>query len=141
MKKINIITLFFSVLIIMIVNSCRRNTPNCHTYYTIKNNTSSAIYFDWDDDSALLQLNHFPGSSPAENECDANAEKEDGNNGTCRESDISYSSTNKLYIFIFDATVIETSPWQTIKQNYLLLKRYGLTKAQLDSANWMINYP
>jgi len=121
-------------------STCSKNKPDCHEYYTIKNNSNSAIYFRWSRDSALKLLSYSPGSSPAEYKCAAN----EGMNDTyraCYEAEINLSSLKKLNIWIFDAHIIETLPWDTVKKNYMILRKYSLTKAQLDSANWIINYP
>lgn len=138
--KTKIILSAFATWIVTMGNTCSKNKPNCHQYYTIKNNSSSAIYFRWSRDSALNSLSYSPGSSPAEYKCAPNDKRKD-NFRSCYESEINLSSTKELNVFIFDAKIIETVPWETVKQDYMLLKRYSLTKAQLDSANWIINYP
>jgi hypothetical protein len=46
-----------------------------------------------------------------------------------------------LIIFIFDAAIVDTTPWETIKKNYLILKRYDLTLKELDSLNFKVIYP
>ncbi len=121
-------------------STCKKNKSNCHRYYTVKNNSNKAIYFIWNIDSALSSLNFPPGASSAEYKCEANTQKSDSYPG-CIEDVINNCSNKLMYVFIFDAQIIETIPWDTVKQNYMLLKRYSLTKAQLDSANWIINYP
>lgn len=47
----------------------------------------------------------------------------------------------KLIIFIFDAAVADSVPWETIKKDYLILKRYDLTLKDLDSLNFEVIYP
>jgi len=47
----------------------------------------------------------------------------------------------KLIIFIFDAAIADTTPWDTIKKKYLILKRYDLTLHDLDSINFKVTYP
>jgi hypothetical protein len=138
MKKI--ILSVFIVAIVTMGSTCRKNSPDCHVWYTIKNNSDNAIYFEWTRDSALALISYNPGSSPAEYKCDPKQRKNDTRNG-CYETEILLSSTKKIYIFIFDAQIIETVPWETVKQSHMLLKRYDFTKEQLDSAKWIINYP
>lgn len=136
----NIFLILSVVAVCCISSACRKNKSNCHIYYTVKNSSNKAIYFIWNIDSALTLLNYPPGASPAEYKCVANTQKSDSYPG-CIEYVINNSSNKMKYIFVFDAQIIETVPWDTVKQNYLLLKRYSLTKAQLDSANWLIDYP
>lgn len=118
---------------------CRKNS--CKKCYTIKNLSTKAIYFGTQFDSALIRLNYPPGASPAEFKCEVNSEKSEcGHEFSCALQGLD-SYYPKAYFFIFDANVIETTNWDTIKQNRLLLKRFDLTKAQLDSCNWVITYP
>ena len=46
----------------------------------------------------------------------------------------------KLIIFIFDASIADKTPWDTIKMNYLILKRYDLTMKELDSLDFKVIY-
>lgn len=46
----------------------------------------------------------------------------------------------KLIIFVFDAAIADNMPWDTIKKNYMILKRYDLTLQNLDSLNWTVIY-
>lgn len=47
----------------------------------------------------------------------------------------------KLIVFLFDRSIVETVPWDTIKKNYLILKRYDLSLEDLERMNWTITYP
>jgi len=44
-------------------------------------------------------------------------------------------------VFIFDAHTIETTPWDSIVKHYMVLKRYQLTKSDMEKMNWIITYP
>jgi len=46
-----------------------------------------------------------------------------------------------LMVFVFDAEVLETTPWDTVKSNYLVLKRYDLSLEDLQDMDWKIIYP
>ncbi len=50
-------------------------------------------------------------------------------------------NTTKLMLYIFNNKTVESVPWDTIRQNYLILKRYDLSLEDLDSLNWTITYP
>ena len=127
LKKVNIIVLGLIIFIITTASTCAKNKANCHYYYTLKNNSSASIYFGLGFDSSLIRLSYNPASSPPEFKCNVNNEKSQRLN-RCYEGDLDYFG--RMYIFIFDAHVLETTPWDTVKQNYMLLKRYELTKAQ-----------
>jgi len=49
--------------------------------------------------------------------------------------------SDTLSIFIFDGEIIETVPWDTIRKNYMILKRYDLSYDDLVRMNWTISYP
>lgn len=56
------------------------------------------------------------------------------------EEKFSYSY-DTLMIFVFDAAVLETNPWETVQQDYKVLKRYELSFDDLQRMNWTITYP
>jgi hypothetical protein len=47
----------------------------------------------------------------------------------------------KLSVFIFDAAVVENTPWDTVKAKYMILQRYDLNLEELEKFNWIITYP
>ena len=48
---------------------------------------------------------------------------------------------DSLFVYIFDAELIENTPWEVIAKDYLVLKRYDLTLEDLQRLNWKITYP
>lgn len=139
-KYTGLIVLLLFFIVTRAMTCYKKNTLDCHSNFEIRNNSSGSIYFGLGYDSSLLLLDYPPVVSPENYKCLAFSTKEKSF-GRCLEGDISYTPTKKLYFFIFDAAVLESTPWQTVKQNYMLLKRYDLTETQLDSANWVIDYP
>jgi len=138
--KTRLVLILSIISIVTTSDTCKKNRPDCHVSYTINNNSGNAVYFIVNKDSGLNLLSYPPGASASTYKCEANSQKSHFYRG-CYEYIINTSSTKMLYIFIFDAKIIETVPWDTVKKNYMLLKRYDMTKAQLDSINWKINYP
>jgi hypothetical protein len=49
--------------------------------------------------------------------------------------------SGKMMAYVFDNNVFNSVPWDTIKKNYMVLKRYDLTLQDLQSKNWTITYP
>jgi hypothetical protein len=49
--------------------------------------------------------------------------------------------SDTLSIFIFDEDVINNIPWDTIRKNYLILKRYDLSYEDIDKLDWTISFP
>jgi hypothetical protein len=53
-----------------------------------------------------------------------------------------FNESNKpMMLFIFSRDTIDHVPWDKIRREYNVLRRYDLTKANLDSLNWTITYP
>jgi len=50
------------------------------------------------------------------------------------------SSKKKIYVFVFDSLTVETVPLDSIRDNYILEKRYEFTLKELDSLKWIIEY-
>jgi len=49
-------------------------------------------------------------------------------------------SSTKLMIFLFSKDTIDQVPWEKIRSEYKILKRYDLGLRELDSLNWTIEY-
>jgi hypothetical protein len=57
------------------------------------------------------------------------------------EDEFKRNENKMLMIFVLDAQVVETVPWDTVEKQYPVLKRYDLTMEDMDSLNWTITYP
>jgi hypothetical protein len=44
-------------------------------------------------------------------------------------------------VFVLDLQVVESNPWMDIYNNYMVLRRYDLSLADLQCLNWIITYP
>lgn len=56
---------------------------------------------------------------------------------------IKHLSENNYYLMLFlmNETVIVNHDWNTVRKDYLILKRYDLTLDSLEARNWTITYP
>jgi hypothetical protein len=45
-----------------------------------------------------------------------------------------------IMLFFFSRDTIDQVPWEKIRSEYNILKRYDLSKSKLDSLNWTIEY-
>jgi hypothetical protein len=52
-----------------------------------------------------------------------------------------YNGAEKLTVFIFDAALVDSTPWPQIRQNYQILKRYEYTLEELQALNRELVYP
>jgi hypothetical protein len=46
-----------------------------------------------------------------------------------------------VHLFLFSKRQIDTIPWDTIRDNYLILRRYDLSKDDLVNGGWEVSYP
>ena len=136
MKHLKFILLFLLVSILFSSTRCSDN-KTCHYSIIILNNSNKAIYFNISfryPDTTLDSNPTFDSSFKIENQ----SQKVD-KYGRCLEGDFSY--TSKIMCFIYDAQTIETTPWDTVKAKYLVLKRYDLSLKDLENINWSVTYP
>ena len=53
----------------------------------------------------------------------------------------SLSDTDTIRVFVFDSEKYEETDWSAIRDQYLILRRYDFTQADLDILGWHIAYP
>lgn len=136
MKYVSV--LFFGIILISATCS-NNNDKDCHNTITIVNNSDKTLFFYMSHeypDTAIINYNPSDAGSYYKIEKNSSHKhiKRD-----CFEYD--FKINPKLMYFIFDAQVLETVPWDTVKANYLVLKRYDLTLQDLNDMNWSITYP
>ena len=139
MRQFKIINLIQLGIVLLFTISCI-DKENCHDNIYIKNNSDKAIYFDksyvYPDttlrDDGLIQ-------DPTNYKVEKYSENRSVTRG-CYEG-IMQSSYPIIMFFIYDAETLETTPWDTVAKNHLVLKRYDLSLADLERLNWTITYP
>lgn len=47
----------------------------------------------------------------------------------------------KMCLFLLDKDVVDNVPWETVREDYMILQRYDLSIADLEKLNWTIYYP
>lgn len=52
-----------------------------------------------------------------------------------------FGVNDTISFYFFDADVIENTPWETVKKEYLVLRRYDLTLENMKTLNWCVPYP
>jgi hypothetical protein len=125
--------------------ACGDKEDNCHKTITFVNKTADALYVvansDYPDTMAFrnqpnpLLDSNFTKVLSNENNTQALWRRD------CIElafKDLIPSDT--LMIYVFDSEVLENTPWETVKTNYLILKRYDLSLQDLKNTNWTITY-
>lgn len=103
--------------------------------YDLKNNTNKLIYYGYSFSYPDISLKGIIEFVPRINSAYQIAP---GRVQAQSLGDFSRNST--MQIFIFDADVIEKTPWDTVVKYNMFLKRYQFTEAELQKMNWEIIY-
>lgn len=118
------------LLIIMLFSA-----SDCHNkdyeYLYIKNSSDKAIYYsisDYYPDTTIVKQYSSQGPLHPDETTYFGAGYEE------------FEMNNTLIFFIFDADRIEQVPWDTIVSNYLILKRFEVTKEDVRNMNDTITY-
>ena len=142
MKKV--IKILLVALACMATRCPDKESENCHTAIRFSNNSDKDLYirhYDLLRPPHITEIEHINGAvqqrykvySAEQN----NRKATDG--FTCYERIFRMDSLINLYIF--DATVLENTPWDTVAKDYLVLKRYELSLADLQRLDWQVTYP
>ena len=138
--------IFIIIMSLFFYQSCGDNEDDCHKSITFVNTTVNALYVvsssQYPDTSTFVGVPNplldpnFTKVFPNESNTQALWRRD------CIElafKDLISSDT--LMIYVFDAQVLETTPWDTVKANYLVLKRFDLSLFDIKRMNWTITYP
>jgi hypothetical protein len=135
MKKLQVIKTLISISFLFLLIQC----DQWDRKMKIVNNSSSAIYYN---DSYMypdttLRIDDNPISLSrllvASGETVSNPRR-----GRWEEV---FDICDTLMIFIFDETTLKTVPWDTVRKNYMILKRYDLSLEDLVRMDWRVTYP
>jgi hypothetical protein len=137
------IQLFISVMVLAIgSNNCYKNSEFCHHTIRMLNNSNSDIYVDislnYPDTSNLGGIKGiiYKGSPNKILKMDV---AHGISNRDCFEDFFSYRN-DTLMLFIFDAELIESVPWDTVIKKNLYIKRLDLSLEDLKSNNFLIKF-
>jgi hypothetical protein len=134
----------FMKSILLILSCLLIANSSCHKDEGLKlrvnNKSEKAIYVSWTSAYPDTSLNHManPTYNSQINKVGANSLQPDYYGDP---SKAFFKSIDTLSVFVFDAQVLENTPWDTVKAKYLVLKRYDLSLDDLIKLNWIIIYP
>ena len=134
--------LFIVLLIQVLINACSyKNTDNCHKVRTFLNKTDKTLFVDFGSYPLSVAENYVSNPFIA-NPSFKILPRETNNTalsyGNCLED--SFQKAQKISVFVFDADIVQNTPWETIKANEIYLKRYDLTLQDWQNNNWTITY-
>jgi hypothetical protein len=130
-----IISLVLIGISFICLNYSCHDTPE--SKFEIRNNSDSSIYFAFSysyPDSSLSRINSVPYYK-------GNLwQKLLAHEGKYEGTGI-FDLSQTTLVFIFDAQTIENTPWDSIVKHRTVLKRYQLTKSDMEKCDWTIIYP
>jgi hypothetical protein len=143
MGRLGKISLVFIVGLVVSSFKCKQESGDCHKSIKVINNTADAIYIGFTTaafpDTLFSNAVPNPALQPAAKKIKAGEQNNTAisvvHGGQCIED-----ATN-IMVYVFDATVLETIPWDTVKAKNSYVKRYDLTLQQIKDRNWVIAYP
>jgi|WetSurMetagenome_2_1015567.scaffolds.fasta_scaffold293107_2 hypothetical protein len=140
MKAIKMIAII-SIQLILMANSCKEGGSYYDYKLKVINKSNMTIYAEYTMSpiDTLLPYTQSPfNHSP--DKAAPNGTITLGRGGSWEDA-FNKVVNQKLRIFIFNASIVDDTPWETVKKNYIILKRYDLSLHDLDSLNWTIKYP
>jgi hypothetical protein len=135
------------IFLILVASTCKKESDTCHRRVTIKNQSGNSIFVDWGSNYPdTILRNEFPSplSQPQQYEVLPSEINSQGitTGGDCFESRFkSQITSGTLMIYVFDKTVLQNNPWDSIKKYSMYLKRYDLSLQDLQNKDWTITYP
>jgi hypothetical protein len=143
MKKMQIPILILSFL--LICSTCK-DDENCHDTIIFFNKSSDTLY--------VISSSEYPDTLAIRNSPDPTLNSNftkvlpfEKNSTVLWGRDcveLAYKdliTSDTMMVYVFDAKVLETTSWDTVKANYLILKRYNLSLLDLKEMEWTITYP
>jgi hypothetical protein len=140
MKNVQLLLTCILISFVTMNFSCQKEKDGYHSYYVLKNQTPHPLYSDWNFDSTEVGGNYPLAVDPATTKCEASSDRKFGYRDAPFEYSFEHSAEHKLYIYIYDAQVVETTNWDTVRKNRLYLARFVYSREQMDSLDWNIFY-
>jgi hypothetical protein len=139
MKTIEKYSLAF--LSFMVLNiSCSHKDENKHDLILFKNDSDKTIYLKSSVDYPDTMI-HFSNPVLAGNSYKV-APNTIGDPLRLTDTyEELFRQIDTLMVFVFDSQTLENVPWETVINNYIILKRYDLSYLDLNTINWTIIYP
>jgi len=128
--------ILLTMFVTLSASSCN-NKEELHRYIYLINSSDKAVFYGLSyayPDTSLKKIEDAPGNNGS-----IAYKINVGKQTTLPAASFAYNPTMQL--FIFDADVIENTPWDSIVAYNMVLKRYQFTESDMEKANWTINYP
>jgi len=120
--------LFLLLSVICISSTCSKSRYS--TAFFIKNNSSKTILYSWSDKYPDTSITDILNGVPID---------------PLQTRGPFYYTVSPIAgiveIFLFNSITVDSIPWDTIKKNYMVLKRYDLTIDSINQMNRIVTYP
>ena len=126
--------LFLISIIVLLIFGC--HDKDDHRYIYLQNKSNKTIYYGLSSsypDSSLTKIDDHPGNNGS-----IAYKVRISDETTLPAAFFAFNSTMQL--FIFDADVIEKTPWDSIVKYNLILKRYQYTESDMQKCGWTITF-
>lgn len=135
---------FYLTLVASLLSiSCHPDRYN--TWFTIKNNSSRGIcysyFYSFPDTSIPIGGYLPPGEADPPSVTSPSSITYDLVKSASLENVFSVTPSGNFQLSIFDETVADIVTWDTVRANYLILKRYDLTLGSINKMDRIITYP
>ena len=151
MKNVTVLTLVLLVYIICAAVSCeQKENDNCHVAIRLSNNSHKDVYVRAIQLDFLQSGSGELGYSRYRNTVTPVYKVKSGEQNNRRATDdnycledtfIDHSFSDTLNLYVFDAFIVENTPWEVVARDYLVLKRYDLSLEDLQKLDWRVTYP
>jgi hypothetical protein len=140
MKLVNKMTIILCVFAYALSNSSCGKDEDKHDLIVFTNNSSELVYVrgNWEYSDTTINFSN-PALAGDYYKVSANSSGDPLKLQDTYEG--RFNQYEKVTVFIFDSRVLESTPWETVKANYLVLRRYDLSLDDLKRMNWTITYP
>lgn len=139
-NSVRVILLIIALSIIIGGADCSRKDENCHDKIKIINNSDKTLFFYVSykyPDTSIVDYNPYVAGNFYK--IPSYSSEIDYYRGGCFDGHLQNGS--KISYFLFDSLVLATIPWDTVMENYMIVKRYDLSSEDLVETNWSITYP
>jgi len=146
----NVIKISLVALICMATRCTDKENENCHTAIRFTNNSEKnlRVVDKFTHRFFTDPLDIRKGFAESANSVQFIIKSSEQNNERATRSFSCYEKifideyfSDTVYVYVFDAAVVDTTPWDIVAKDYLVLKRYDLSLEDLQRLDWQVTYP
>ena len=137
---------YFLISFLFICSYCGKDS-SLHDSITFINESNDTLYISWAfgyPDTLAYRYNPDPTHDPEFSRVLPNEKNRNVlflYNSNWETYFNNHLPSDKLMIYVFEASVLENTPWETVINDYLVKERYDLTLQDLIDMDWVLTYP